>query len=117
MSYTKTNWNNGDVITAEKLNNIESGVEAAGGGVKLGLIDTDEYGLPSGTLGDVRAVVNAGMIPYGRHIVDGTEFVRYMPCEFFADNGTGESHSFIQFKNIQYQSTSGSDDATWEVYD
>lgn len=28
MGYTKTNWANGDVITAEKMNNLESGVEA-----------------------------------------------------------------------------------------
>lgn len=27
MSYTKQNWNSGDVITAEKLNKIENGVE------------------------------------------------------------------------------------------
>ena len=26
MSYTPTEWNSGDVITAEKLNNIESGI-------------------------------------------------------------------------------------------
>lgn len=30
MSYTKTTWSDGDVITAEKLNNIESGIESAG---------------------------------------------------------------------------------------
>ena len=29
MSYTKTTWNKGDVITAEKLNKIESGIEQA----------------------------------------------------------------------------------------
>lgn len=28
MSYTKTNWVDGDTITAEKLNHIEAGVEA-----------------------------------------------------------------------------------------
>ena len=28
MSYTKTTWATGDVITAEKLNNIEDGVAA-----------------------------------------------------------------------------------------
>ena len=28
MSYTKTTWETGDVITAEKLNNIENGIEA-----------------------------------------------------------------------------------------
>lgn len=27
MAYSKTTWANGDVITAEKLNNIESGIE------------------------------------------------------------------------------------------
>lgn len=29
MAYTKTTWNTGDVITADKLNNLESGVAAA----------------------------------------------------------------------------------------
>ena len=32
MSYTKTNWNSGDVITAEKLNKIEDGIEDASSG-------------------------------------------------------------------------------------
>ena len=31
MAYTKTTWNTGDTITAEKLNNLESGVAAASG--------------------------------------------------------------------------------------
>lgn len=33
MSYVKTVWETGDVITAEKLNNLENGVEAVGSGV------------------------------------------------------------------------------------
>ena len=34
MSYTKTNWNTGDVITADKLNNIQNGIaNNSGGGV------------------------------------------------------------------------------------
>lgn len=32
MSYNKTTWTSGDVITAEKLNNIEDGLEAASAG-------------------------------------------------------------------------------------
>lgn len=32
MAYTKTTWNTGDVITADKLNNLEQGVEAAASG-------------------------------------------------------------------------------------
>ena len=35
MSYTPTNWATGDVITAEKLNNMESGIE---GGQELFII-------------------------------------------------------------------------------
>lgn len=31
MSYEKTNWSSGDVITAEKLNKIESGIESSTG--------------------------------------------------------------------------------------
>ena len=31
MSYTKTTWNTGDTITAEKMNKIEDGVESAFG--------------------------------------------------------------------------------------
>jgi len=32
MSYTPTEWNNGDVITAEKLNKLENGVAEGGSG-------------------------------------------------------------------------------------
>ena len=33
MAYIKTVWENGDVITKEKLNNIENGITNAGGGL------------------------------------------------------------------------------------
>ena len=32
MSYTPTEWKSGDVITSEKLNNLEQGVADASGG-------------------------------------------------------------------------------------
>ena len=31
MAYTKQTWNNGDIITADKLNHIEDGIANAGG--------------------------------------------------------------------------------------
>ena len=31
MNYNKTTWNTGDVVTAEKLNKMENGIEGAGG--------------------------------------------------------------------------------------
>ena len=33
MAYSKTTWNDGDVITKEKMNNLESGVEMANNGI------------------------------------------------------------------------------------
>lgn len=33
MSYSKTTWNDDDVITKEKMNNLESGVESANDGL------------------------------------------------------------------------------------
>lgn len=32
MAYTKQNWNNGDVITADKMNHIEDGIVEGGSG-------------------------------------------------------------------------------------
>lgn len=36
MSYVKNTWASGDVITAQKLNNLENGVESASGGLPEG---------------------------------------------------------------------------------
>lgn len=33
MAYTKTTWNDGDVITKEKMNNLETGVEESKSGI------------------------------------------------------------------------------------
>ena len=35
MAYTKTTWTDGDVITKEKMNNLETGVETANNGIPL----------------------------------------------------------------------------------
>lgn len=41
MAYNKTTWQNGDTITAEKLNNIESGIEETSSSEKLMKIDIE----------------------------------------------------------------------------
>ena len=33
MAYTKTNWQDNDVITAERMNNLETGTETANNGI------------------------------------------------------------------------------------
>ena len=51
MSYTKTNWRDGDVITAAKMNKIENGIESAnsGSGSGGGRIIELTSGLSEGT--------------------------------------------------------------------
>jgi hypothetical protein len=44
MSYEKTNWQKGDVITAEKLNNIENELEALDDRVFIVNIDAEDNG-------------------------------------------------------------------------
>ena len=47
MAYTKTTWADGDVITAEKLNNMENGIaeSKSGGGIRfINLSNTDSDG-------------------------------------------------------------------------
>lgn len=66
MAYEKNDWQTGDVITAEKLNNIENGVEAASpcvvhlevegeGGEAVGHLDK--------TAGELMNAVTSGIIP------------------------------------------------------
>ncbi len=44
MDYTKTTWNDGDVITKEKMDNLEAGVESANNGIP-GMATTSTPGL------------------------------------------------------------------------
>lgn len=39
MSYTKTNWRKNDIITAARLNNMETGIEAVSGGATIGVVN------------------------------------------------------------------------------
>ncbi len=43
MAYSKTTWNDNDVITKEKMNNLESGVETANNGLP-GMATTSKAG-------------------------------------------------------------------------
>ena len=52
MSYTPTSWQNGDIITADKLNKIENGIEQA-------------VELPSATLADVGKMLTVVQEPSG----------------------------------------------------
>lgn len=76
MSYAKTTWETGDVITAEKLNNLERGV-----GIATGLIVSYTYDEQAETFyadkkfGEIRTVFESGS-----------------PVYFVSDTSTGENY-------------------------
>jgi len=62
MAYTKTNWKDGDVISAEKMNKIEQGIEDAGasggsGGVLVVDINTATFSEMYQAVQDGKAVL------------------------------------------------------------
>ena len=61
MSYEKTNWTSGDVITAEKLNHMEDGIGLAGGSALIvtGTDDGTQITLNK-TFGEIKTAYNAG---------------------------------------------------------
>ena len=58
MAYTPTNWQKGDVITAEKLNKMEQGI-AQGGGVLMCVLDPNTLQLDH-TAGEIIEAFEAG---------------------------------------------------------
>lgn len=61
MSYTKTTWVTGDTITATKMNNIESGVEAANNSGSIVML-TDTNGTLNKTVNEIYQLLSSGTI-------------------------------------------------------
>ncbi len=60
MSYSPNNWQNGDTITAEKLNHLESGVEAANDPFIIPLTQTDTAYTTTVLCSEIAAALTAG---------------------------------------------------------
>lgn len=60
MSYTKTTWATGDVVTATKLNNIETCLDAIGNRFIVTLTISDNTGTGDKTWNEILAAFNAG---------------------------------------------------------
>ena len=63
MSYTPTNWQTGDTVTAEKLNKMEGGIELANDAfvIKLTPTNQDFSGTIDKTYDEIVAAVNSGV--------------------------------------------------------
>lgn len=118
MSYVKTNWANGDTITADKLNHIEQGVyDASSGGSSGGgpldvafavdmTQDTPTVSTTSETAAysDVTAAIASGRdvrakIELGA-VGEETEEIVYAPLQQCFLNTTSESISEIRFVTV-----------------
>lgn len=76
MGYSETTWNVGDVITAEKLNNLERGVGTATGLIVSYTYDEQaETFYADKTFGEIRTVFESGS-----------------PVYFVSDTSTGENY-------------------------
>ena len=76
MAYTPTEWVTGDVITAEKLNKMEDGIESASsGGGGGGLIVNFSNNTPDKTTAEIAAAASAGQIVVFKWSYEGGMFI------------------------------------------
>ena len=110
MAYTPTNWQNGDVITADKLNKLENGVASAGGGseellVTFTIVNGDEdYELSADkTFAEVSYAITEG-IPV-RGVMKYFEDTQFNSISCVLDIESSASFTFIA--NIGCMENSG----------
>lgn len=84
MSYTKYTWVTGEVITADKLNHMEDGIEAAGKVFEIEKED-DEY---------IVKATPSELYPGAVAVYDGTQKIAFICMSMFVFPGTDE-HSAI----------------------
>lgn len=107
MSYTPTNWKSGDVVTSTKLNKLEQGVAAAGGGALLvnGVYDAQsDTTVLDKTAAEIWAAMQSGIVLVKE--VSETETV-VSPIST-ASFGTDFGYSF-ETKRDAYDAPSGTD--------
>lgn len=94
MSYTPTDWKTGDVITAEKLNNMEAGISDGQQLYVLSLIQEETQDRLDKTFGEIKSAVQAGKVIIISCPADGDE-VFYngylLGMVMYSKNGEGGS--------------------------
>lgn len=97
MSYQPTEWKTGDIITAEKLNNIERGIGESGGGEAFIINLTQDFSSLNGfsadkTYAEVVAAVDQGIIPVVKYSVlnDTTYYYYYTLSSMGHDDVEGD---------------------------
>jgi hypothetical protein len=98
MSYTPTNWVTGDVITADKLNNMESGIAGAGRTFLVTVtVDENNKFTLNKTCGEIKAALMAGSLVCLELVLTQGEVVVYVQTlsqRFAFNEGGGCSIDF-----------------------
>ena len=122
MSYTPTTWQTGDTITAEKLNNMESGIENANEPFIVTLTPTEQdfSGMMDKTVAEITEAYEAGQkIKF--KVLTGQDTYTLVPLSN-VDKQSEEYPSFAAYvidaiNNILIVAwTSYTDDGTWNGY-
>lgn len=129
MTYTKTNWQTGDVITAEKLNKLENGVEDASGGGSGGImligvtIDEERSCLVlNKTYKEIKDAMSSGIVPIiAMNPVDNPTWHRYYyePIYSYYEStyNDGVTQDSITIRTYEWtMTTNGGEDEYPEYY-
>ena len=122
MSYTPTNWQTGDTITAEKLNNMEGGIENAINPFIVTLTPTlqDYSGTMDKTVAEINAAYEAGQEIVCR-VIAGYETYIEVLCTATGHNSNYTYPSFNSYiitddGHYIYAFTGMTDDGTKQTY-
>ena len=64
MAYTPTNWQTGDTITAEKLNNMEGGITSVNGSIPYTIDEVEGTVTLGKTFNEIVAMIGNGVVPF-----------------------------------------------------
>lgn len=87
--YVKQTWQTGDVVTSAKLNHMEDGIAAAGGGVLVVNV-TDVDGTPTcdKTAGEIMSAMETGRVVFKeRGDEGGFTFLSLMTADYTPNDG------------------------------
>lgn len=98
MSYTKTNWVDGDIITAEKMNKIEQGIEDASSSTGLKFVKDSEGSYEQ----EGETIVYTGAVAEGLVGDDIPEEHRNKATGSFSHVEGGEAYFYDNSENNEY---------------
>lgn len=113
MSYTKTTWVTGDIVTAEKLNNLENGLSTVSNNIVIvNATMADEYWVLSKTWNEIHDAMIRGKIVIVIMIVDNNVYYGYVGCAEISEEGY-YSYVIETFNETFYAETATSYPSTY----